>query len=116
MKLSWSMLAHPEDFWVQVLRSQYKVNALSVPFVSSTNRDSPLWKGISKVWHHLKNSLYWILGDGSIARFWQDPFIPGVGPLLSQSSQGLPVWQINLPVASFVLNNELNWNMMSSLN
>lgn len=50
MKLGWGILTLPNALWVKVLRSKYMREKVGVPQPVAKSGDSPLWKGICKVW------------------------------------------------------------------
>lgn len=45
-----------------------------------------LWRALSNIWPLLRENLYGSIGDGNEIRCWQDPWVPGVGPLVKQIS------------------------------
>ncbi|KAJ1412575.1 Reverse transcriptase zinc-binding domain [Sesbania bispinosa] len=73
---------------------------------------SLLWKNIAKCWSHLSNCVCWILGDGSSVKFWRDPFIPSLGPLLNHSLRPIPFGLINLSASSYAENGAWTWNLI----
>ncbi|XLR00852.1 hypothetical protein S83_067050 [Arachis hypogaea] len=50
MKLGWGILTLPNALWVKVLHSKYMREEVGVPQPVAKSGDSPLWKGICKVW------------------------------------------------------------------
>lgn len=52
MKLGWGIFTLPNALWVKVLRSKYMRKKVGVPQPVAKSSDSPLWKGIFKVWDY----------------------------------------------------------------
>ncbi|KAK8564723.1 hypothetical protein V6N12_058306 [Hibiscus sabdariffa] len=42
---------------------------------------SPLWSEISRVWDALRDNIYWLARNHSSLRFWDDTWIPSLGPI-----------------------------------
>ncbi|KAJ1420415.1 Reverse transcriptase zinc-binding domain [Sesbania bispinosa] len=93
------------------MKAKYKVNGSSHLSVKAYNKDSFLWKGISKVWHHLDQCIVWILGDGNSTKFWTDNFIPSCGPIIHHATKDIPDWKLNIFVSSVVGEQGWNWDM-----
>ncbi|XP_012487975.1 uncharacterized protein LOC105801186 [Gossypium raimondii] len=83
MKIGFNLASKSNVFWVRVLRAKY---GWKDQFPDSINRSqcSHLWRALSKIWPLLRENIAWSIGDGATARCWKDPWIPGMGPLISK--------------------------------
>ncbi|KAJ1388848.1 Reverse transcriptase zinc-binding domain [Sesbania bispinosa] len=113
MKLARSLLSRLEALCVQVLKAKYRIGTGSMPSIRVMQSDSMLWKDIAKTWESVSLSICWIMGDVHHTKFWQDSFIPVVGPLISIVTGNVPSWQLHLPSVFFVLEGNWNWPMFS---
>ncbi|KAJ1443560.1 ribonuclease H [Sesbania bispinosa] len=69
LKLAWNILFNPDLLWVQPVKAKYRVIDSTQTSLKAAHKDSILWKGISRVWHHLGQCTSWILGDGRLTKF-----------------------------------------------
>ncbi|KAG8474496.1 hypothetical protein CXB51_031152 [Gossypium anomalum] len=83
MKIGFSLVSKSDALWVRVLRSKYGWKD-QFPDSISRNQSSHLWKSLSMIWPLFRENLIWSFRDGSIVRCWKDPWIPGLGPLVSK--------------------------------
>ncbi|XP_039066094.1 uncharacterized protein LOC120211665 [Hibiscus syriacus] len=68
------------SYWVQLLRQKYKIQEAHPILVEKYNC-SLLWRGISKIWRQLLSCLVWSVGNGNSITFWNDNWVPSLGPL-----------------------------------
>lgn len=54
-------------------------------------------------------SISWIIRDGYSVKFWQDPWIPGIGPL-SDHCSSIPESVWNLNVSTYASINGWHWD------
>ncbi|KAJ1404644.1 Reverse transcriptase zinc-binding domain [Sesbania bispinosa] len=84
-----------------------------IPQVEKHYRESNLWKGICKAWHHVQKGVLWSIGNGSFIRFWSDRFIPGLQPLNNYVLQPIPPELIHLTIAGASLDGQWDLQMLS---
>lgn len=83
MKIGFSLASKRNALWVRALRSKYGWKD-HLPDSISRNQCSYLWRSFSKIWPILRDNLIWSIEDGASARCWKDPWIPGMGSLISK--------------------------------
>ena len=54
------------------------------------NSDSLLWKEIAKLWNAIILGERWIIGDGTIARFWIDNWGNRNDPIIHNINMSIP--------------------------
>lgn len=72
MKLGWGIFTLPNALWMKVLRSKYMIEEVGVPQPVAKSGDSPLWKGICKVWDSILKGIQWVIGNGRILNLLKD--------------------------------------------
>ncbi|KAA3489434.1 reverse transcriptase [Gossypium australe] len=93
MKLGFKLVSDKEAFWARVLRSKYRVKD-DLPVSIVRDRNSFLWKSLSKIWALFRENLHWsvlvkqarILGlPASLSHYRQSIFgyDPSVGGILA---------------------------------
>ncbi|KAA3482036.1 RNA-directed DNA polymerase (Reverse transcriptase) [Gossypium australe] len=83
MKIGFSLVSKSDMLWVRALRSKYGWKS-QLPETISRNQCSHLWRSLSKLWPIIRENLIWSVGDGANVWCWKDPWIPGMGPLISK--------------------------------
>ncbi|KAA3474645.1 reverse transcriptase [Gossypium australe] len=83
MKIGFSLVSKSDMLWVRVLRSKYGWKN-QLPETISKYKCSHLWRALSKLWPSIRENLIWSIGDGATTRCWKDPWIPGMGILISK--------------------------------
>ncbi|KAA3482563.1 LINE-type retrotransposon LIb DNA [Gossypium australe] len=83
MKIGFNLATKSDVLLVQVLRSKYSWKD-HIPENISRNQGSHLWRSLSKLWPSIRENLIWSIGDGARVRYWKDPWILGMGPLISK--------------------------------
>lgn len=76
MKLAFQLVTKVDALLVCVLRSKYKLVEIYPRSVCSF-----VWHSLIKVWHLFCDNIYWSIGNGQVVRFFQDVWIPQLGPL-----------------------------------
>lgn len=80
-KIGFNVVANPSSLWVRILRSKYGMKE-GIPDNIERRKCLFLWRALSNIWPLLRENLYGSIGDGNEIRCWQDPWVPGVGPLV----------------------------------
>lgn len=101
------MIANQEALWVKVLHAKYNCGGLMIPKMQSGARTSHLWRVIVGSWDMVERSISWVVRNGQGVRFWQDSWMPGLGPL-SDHASSVPDHEWDYTVSSYVLNE--NWD------
>ncbi|KAH1045831.1 hypothetical protein J1N35_036615 [Gossypium stocksii] len=83
MKIGFSLTSQSNALWVRVLHSKYGWKDRLLDSISR-NHCLHLWNSLSKIWPTLWDNLIWSIGDGALARCWKDPWILGIGSLISK--------------------------------
>ncbi|KAA3464882.1 LINE-1 reverse transcriptase isogeny [Gossypium australe] len=83
MKIGFGLVLKSSDLWVHVLRAKYGWKE-QIPDSINRSQCSHLWWSLSKIWPLLRKHLTWAIGDGTRIRCWKDPWVPGIGPLISK--------------------------------
>ncbi|KAA3487438.1 RNA-directed DNA polymerase (Reverse transcriptase) [Gossypium australe] len=83
MKIGFGLLSKNSALRVRVLRDKYGWKE-QIPDSIKRNQCSHLWRALSKIWPTLREHLTWAIGDGTRVRCWKDPWIPGIGTLISK--------------------------------
>ncbi|KAA3465251.1 LINE-type retrotransposon LIb DNA [Gossypium australe] len=108
MKIGFGLVLKSSALWVRVLRAKYGWNE-QIPDSINRSQCSHLWKSLAKIWPILRENLAWAIGDGVSVRCWKDPWIPGMGPLISK----IPSFS-NLDLNCIVkelVNSDGGWNL-----
>lgn len=71
-----------------------------LPVIRSGPRSSHLWRGIVSSWGLIDRNISWVIWNGQAVRFWQDVWVPGLGPL-SDHLDSIPEHEWNFSVASY---------------
>ncbi|KAA3463577.1 LINE-1 reverse transcriptase isogeny [Gossypium australe] len=108
MKIGFSLVSKSDTLWVRILRAKHGWKG-QLPETISKNKCSHLWRSLSKLWPSVRENLIWSIGNGADVRCWKDPWIPGMGSLISKipSSSNL---NLDCCVREMV-NNEGSWNL-----
>jgi hypothetical protein len=69
-------LINENGVWQQILQNKY-LHLKTLSQVTSKPTDSPFWKGLMKVKEDFFARGFFILGDGSSIRFWEDTWLGG---------------------------------------
>ena len=101
MKMAWGLLANTEDLWARIIRGKYMPHDTN-PKVQGIGQKSRLWHGICKTWDIMKEGICWVLGDGRRVRFWLDPWLDVLGPLLKYAIGEIHDNLIQMWVCDFV--------------
>ncbi|KAA3478810.1 Beta-glucosidase 46 [Gossypium australe] len=83
MKIGFGLVSKNSALWVRVLRDKYGWKE-QIPASINKSQCSHLWQALSKIWPSLHEHLTWAIGDGTRVRCWKDPWIPGIGHLISK--------------------------------
>ncbi|KAJ1421642.1 Reverse transcriptase zinc-binding domain [Sesbania bispinosa] len=59
-------------YWVHVIRSKYHCGEDVIPRIGRRAKESMVWRGIRSTWSYVMEGLRWVIGDGKLARFWED--------------------------------------------
>lgn len=114
LKLGWNMIFNQEALWVtDVLRAKYNCGGLMLPTIRRGTPASHLLRGIANSWHLVEHNISWVLRNGHSVRFWQDPWVPGFGPL-SEHVDDIPDRERNFMVSSYVSDNGWKWDIFPS--
>ncbi|KAH1098440.1 hypothetical protein J1N35_015361 [Gossypium stocksii] len=108
MKIGFSLVSKKDMLWVHVLRSKYSWKE-QIPNSINRSHCSYLWKALAKIWPLFHDNLIWSLGDGSSVSCWKDPWIPGMGSLISKIPSFTNL-DLDCPVRDFV-NSDGSWNL-----
>ena len=100
------MIQKPEALWVNVLRSKDKCGPLKFPEFKISNGGSNLWQGLCGFQRYIKEGLKWNVGNGLDVRLWLDAWVPGLRALHTYEDIVIPGNEMNLLVASYVLDGE----------
>lgn len=52
---------------------------------------SYVWRSLAKVWDLFRERIFWSIGDGQVARFFQDNWISRLGPLSQYKLLGVNI-------------------------
>ncbi|KAA3472023.1 reverse transcriptase [Gossypium australe] len=108
MKIGFSLVSKSDALWVRILRAKYGWKG-QLPETINKNKCSHLWRSLSKLWPSVRENLIWSIGDGANVRCWKDPWIPGMGSLISKISSSS---NLNLDCCvREMVNNEGSWNL-----
>ncbi|KAL4310881.1 hypothetical protein GQ457_01G024890 [Hibiscus cannabinus] len=80
LKVCNSLVQNLDALWVRLLYEKNRMMSLC-PFSISQANCSPFWRSLSRLWPNYIGNVAWSLGDGSIAWFWSDNWIPALDPL-----------------------------------
>ena len=106
MKLAWGIIFSPNNLWVQVLISKYKVDPYNLPLVLPIHYGSHLWKSLGQVWSEALASRRWSLGDGQYAHFLWDLWVTDTVPLIAYATNTIHMGILDCKVADLVYVNE----------
>lgn len=115
MKNAWNLVAHPEKFWVQVLRAKYKTGLHQMPDVRPNTRSSPLWRAICTVWPSVSCNIGWVVNNGERVRFWKDAWILGMRDLESTVPQHVPLGEDQFSISCYANDGEWKWDTIQRL-
>lgn len=101
MKLAWGMVSNPSSLWVQVLRIKYNGGNSAMPKVHPRANCSHTWRAITKVWKDFLRGVQWSVGNGHLARFWSDSWLPSGLLLRRFLPEHLAANLLELPVAHY---------------
>ncbi|KAK8678727.1 hypothetical protein V6N13_144214 [Hibiscus sabdariffa] len=79
-----------------------------IPFSINRVCCSSLWKGLSIIWPHVRINLQWLVGNGSDARFWHDPWLRDVGHLFRLVLQDV-VSFLGVPSVADMVTSQGDW-------
>ncbi|KAF2291039.1 hypothetical protein GH714_019273 [Hevea brasiliensis] len=102
LNLAWEISTNPHALWVQVIRSKYKVGDDPLPQCLRAYNCSNLWRNIVWIWSSFQNGVCWSLGNGKLARFWLDAWLPDGIILQRIAIQPIPEDLLNETIASYV--------------
>ncbi|XP_055960979.1 uncharacterized protein LOC126672148 [Mercurialis annua] len=105
MKIGWNLVANRDVFLVNLLRCKYKLSDNMAPELSNTGGASHLWRSVGKVWKKIQEGVRWALCDGSIIRFWLDPWLGDNNILIDIAASQVPIDMLNYTVNYFVNSN-----------
>ncbi|KAL4196754.1 hypothetical protein AMTRI_Chr04g184730 [Amborella trichopoda] len=74
MKLVWRILVDPSSLFAQVFKHRYFKNS-SIWKTKYKRYSSYVWRGIRLGLSHLKDNVWWVIGDGWLVDFWADPWL-----------------------------------------
>ncbi|KAA3479950.1 reverse transcriptase [Gossypium australe] len=83
IKIGFNLASKCDKLWVHILRAKYNWKD-QIPESISRTQCSHFWRSLSKLWPLICKNLIWSIGDGAKVRCWKDPWIPGMGPLISK--------------------------------
>lgn len=115
MKLGWNLIANKEALWAQVLRFKCACGNLTIPIIKCGSRASHLWRGICQVWPFVAQGIFWNIHDGHGAHFWQDPWVPGLGPLCDHSLGAISEVDWSKHVAAYSINGAWDWTALKQI-
>ncbi|KAF7827037.1 putative ribonuclease H protein At1g65750 family [Senna tora] len=116
MKAGWGLIHKKEALWARVLRSKYSCGTDLIPRVQMKSDSSNMCKGISKVWEELDKHLSWKIGDGKTVDFWEDVWIPELGPLKNHATNEHVVLEGDNKVHNFTTpSGDWNWSLISNI-
>lgn len=114
MKLGWELITNKEALWVKVIQGKYNFGGLLFPTVKCGSKASHIWRGMTKVWSLVEQSISWVVRDGYNVRFWQECQVPGIGPLHEHFTEISEVdW--NLPIAAYTSANGWRWEILENI-
>ncbi|XP_050232935.1 uncharacterized protein LOC126681437 [Mercurialis annua] len=84
LKWLWKLLnSDRNSLWLNIVSCSSEISYCSDMDLVNTNKMSHLWKGIvsscvknKQIWNCFQNSISIEIGDGNIARFWTDKWLP----------------------------------------
>lgn len=115
MKLGWGILTNRNALWVRVLCYKYGCGNLTVPIMTCGSRVSHLWRGICQYWPMVDQGILWIIKNGTGVRFWQDQWVPGIGPLGDIATVHLSEHDIRQSVSDYATQEGWNWQQLSNI-
>ncbi|KAE8674714.1 hypothetical protein F3Y22_tig00111721pilonHSYRG00154 [Hibiscus syriacus] len=80
MKVGYALITQCDSLWITLLWEKYKVSELC-PLSIYRPKCSPLWRGLSLIWDDLRRNIAWTVGNGHTLNFWNDNWVPNLGPL-----------------------------------
>lgn len=114
MKLGWELIVNREALWVKVVRVKYKCGGLLLPTVRCGSKASHIWRGISNAWNLVEQNISWVIRNGQNIKFWQHPWVPGLGPL-SEHASAIAKHAWNFSVSAYGSEEGWNWDSLQSL-
>lgn len=115
LKLGWGILTKSEALWVRILRFKYGCGSLAVPKVKCGSKVSHVWRGFCQQWPLVEQSLLWIVKNGHGVWFWQDSWVPEVGPLSDHALVELSDYDWHQSVFAYAENGAWNWPLIISV-
>ncbi|CAA0808310.1 Polynucleotidyl transferase- ribonuclease H-like superfamily protein [Striga hermonthica] len=82
--------------------AKYQTAFSNTASTTQCSHGSPLAKALCKVWPEVVKQVRWSLGNGEKCRFWLDPWLGSIGPLIHLVSHQPSVSNIQAPVAEFI--------------
>ncbi|KAH1074811.1 hypothetical protein J1N35_027139 [Gossypium stocksii] len=83
MKIGFNLVTKSDTLWARVLHSKYGWKD-HLPESINRSHCSHLWRALAKIWPMLRDNLIWSIGDSATVRCWKDPWVPGMGSLISK--------------------------------
>ncbi|OMP00911.1 reverse transcriptase [Corchorus capsularis] len=78
-KTAWRFITEEDSLWVKFIKAKYRVRDDVFNFIRNRQGTSAswsyTWKGIMKALTYLEHGLKWRIGNGSLVRFWTDPWL-----------------------------------------
>lgn len=112
MKLDWGLLTNKDALWAHVLRFKYGYGNLNIPSIKCTSRASHLWRRVCQAWLEVEKGIMWTIQNGLGVRFWQDPWVPGMGSLSNRSLVDIQGLDWHNTVAAFFDQGHWNWPLL----
>lgn len=114
MKLGWEHIVNIEALWVKIVRAKYKCRGLLLPTVRCGTKASHIWRGMSNAWNLVEQNITWVIRNNQNIKFWQDSWVPGLGPLSEHASTILEHAR-NFFVSTYGSEEGWNWDSLRSL-
>lgn len=89
-KIAWRILKEDKSLWARVLRSKYKVGSIQdTSWTKVKSSWSSTWRSVNLgIREVVLPGLSWVLGDGSLIKFWKDKWLLQE-PLMEMTTQDI---------------------------
>ncbi|CAN1812312.1 Putative ribonuclease H protein At1g65750 [Linum perenne] len=108
MKLAWSLVSRPNEFWAKVLITKYMTLTDNGYMLTRKKGFSNVRRGVMKVWQETQNGIHWSIRDGRNTKFWTDRLLDS-GVVLIDHAICLQGIDPSHSVVDFCLNG--SWNL-----
>lgn len=83
--------------------------------VKKKKAGSNFWKGIRESWDIFRKNVSWRVGNGKMINFWNDSWVPNIGPLALQVTGNAGYLDVNKTLQDFVVGNQWNLQQFSNM-